>query len=166
MSFVPLTLAHYPETRIRNYLVPWNLHASMAGFLAFDSGFTSLTPNRKISSDVWPQLIHSHSVDCTSVPWESLTSNQVVSTMFDFNTCNHMVRFILSGDGIEYPGTHLFGPGCDGICIICWHIDPLCMSRGYVVSIWIFLHRSTVYSWWLCDLLTAWIHNVWLVAMN
>jgi hypothetical protein len=72
-SFVPSTPAHYPETRLRNYLVPWNLHASMAGFLAFDSGFSSLTPDREIPSNVRPQLIYSHSVDCTSVPWESLT---------------------------------------------------------------------------------------------
>jgi hypothetical protein len=48
-----------------------------------------------------------------------MTGNQVVSTMFDFDTCNHMVRFVLLGDGIEDPGSHLFGPGCDGICIIC-----------------------------------------------
>jgi hypothetical protein len=49
----------------------------------------------------------------------SMNGNQVVSTMFNFNTCNHMVRFVLSGDKIEYPGSHLFDPGCDGICIIC-----------------------------------------------
>ena len=73
-SFVPLTSAHYPESRLRNYLVPWSLHASMAGFLAFDSGFTSLTPDRKILSDVWLQLIYSHSMGFTIVPWESLTS--------------------------------------------------------------------------------------------
>jgi hypothetical protein len=73
MSFVPSTLAHYPETRLRNPFVPWNLHASMAGFLSFDSGFSSLTPDQEISLDVQPQLIYSHSVDCTNVPWESLT---------------------------------------------------------------------------------------------
>jgi hypothetical protein len=87
----------------------------MAGFLAFDSGFTSLTPDQKILSDVQIQIIHSHSKDCTRVPWESLTylltvssmtGNQVVSTMFDFYTCNHMVRFVLLGDEIEYPGYH------------------------------------------------------------
>jgi hypothetical protein len=72
-SFVPSTLAHYPEIRLRNHLVPWNLHASMAGFLAFDSGFSSLTLDREIMSNVQPQLIYSHLVDCTSVPWESLT---------------------------------------------------------------------------------------------
>jgi hypothetical protein len=72
--FVLSTSSHYPETRLRNYLVPWNLHASMVGFLSFDSGFTSLTPDRKIPSDVQLQLFHSHSKDCTRVPWESLTS--------------------------------------------------------------------------------------------
>jgi hypothetical protein len=82
----------------------------MAGFLAFDSGFSLLTPDREIPSSVRLQLINSHSLDCTSVPWESLTlmvislalvkyslmtGNQVVSTMFDFNTCIRMVRFVL-----------------------------------------------------------------------
>jgi hypothetical protein len=71
--FAPSTPSHYLEIRLRNHLVPWNFHASMAGFLAFDSGFSSLTPDREISSDVQPQLIYSHLVDCTSVPWESLT---------------------------------------------------------------------------------------------
>jgi hypothetical protein len=73
-SFVLSTSAHYPEERLRNSLAPWNLHASMAGFLTCDSGFTSLTPDRKIPLDVRPQLIHSHLKDCTRVPWKSLTS--------------------------------------------------------------------------------------------
>jgi hypothetical protein len=73
MNFVPSTPIHYLETRLRNSLVPWNLHASMAGFLAFDSGFSSLTLDREIPSDVRPQLIYSHSLDCNSVPWGSLT---------------------------------------------------------------------------------------------
>ena len=30
-----------------------------------------------------------------------MTGNQVVSTMFDFNTCNHMVRFVLWVMGLE-----------------------------------------------------------------
>jgi hypothetical protein len=38
----------------------------------------------------------------------SMIGNQVVSTMFNFNTCNHMVRFVLLGDGIEEPRYHLF----------------------------------------------------------
>ena len=73
-SFVPLNSTHYPETRLINSLVPWSLHALMTGFVAFDSGFTSLTTDRKIPSNVRLRLIHSHSMDCTRVPWESLTS--------------------------------------------------------------------------------------------
>jgi hypothetical protein len=53
-------------------MVPWNLHASMAGFLTFDCAFSLLTPDRGISSSVRLQLINSHPLDCTSVPWESL----------------------------------------------------------------------------------------------
>jgi hypothetical protein len=46
-----------------------------------------------------------------------MTGNQVVSTMFEFDTCNHMVRFVLLGDEIEDPGCCLHSPGCDGVCI-------------------------------------------------
>jgi hypothetical protein len=80
-SFVPSTSAHYPESRHRNYLVPWSLHASMAGFLSFDSGFTSLTPDQKIPSDVRLQIIYSHLMDCTRVTWESLTSMVISLTL-------------------------------------------------------------------------------------
>jgi hypothetical protein len=48
-----------------------------------------------------------------------MTGNQVVSTMFNFNTCNRMVRFVLTDDGIEDPGSYHFGPGCDGVFMIC-----------------------------------------------
>jgi hypothetical protein len=61
-----------------------------------------------------------------------MTGNQVVSTMFDFDTCNHMVRFVLSGDGIEDPGYFLTGPGCIGAYSVYCCIDPHCMSGGYV----------------------------------
>jgi hypothetical protein len=80
-SFVSSTSSHYQETRLRNSLVPWNFHVSMAGFLTFDSGFTSLTPDRKIPSNVQLQLTHSHSMDCTRVPLESLTSMVISLTL-------------------------------------------------------------------------------------
>ena len=51
--------------RLRNQLVPWDLHASMVGLLAFDSGFTSLTSDRMI-------------------PW-----------MFDFSSSIHIYRNVL-----------------------------------------------------------------------
>ena len=48
-----------------------------------------------------------------------MTGNQVVSTMFDFITYNRMVRFVLTDDEIEDPGFPHFGPGCDGVFMIC-----------------------------------------------
>jgi hypothetical protein len=61
-----------------------------------------------------------------------MTGNQVVSTMLDFDTCNHMVRFVLSGDGIEDPGYFLTGPGYVGVYSVYCCIDPHSMSGGYV----------------------------------
>jgi hypothetical protein len=51
-SLFPSTSTHYPGIRLRNQLVPWNLHASMEGFLAFDNGFSFFTPDREIPSSV------------------------------------------------------------------------------------------------------------------
>jgi hypothetical protein len=48
MSLFLLNSTHYAGTRLRNQLVLWDLHASMAGLLMFDSGFTSLTSERMI----------------------------------------------------------------------------------------------------------------------
>jgi hypothetical protein len=62
------------KKRLRNYLVPYSLHALMVGFFAFDNGFTSLILDREILSSVQLQLIYSHLLDCTGVPWGSLTS--------------------------------------------------------------------------------------------
>jgi hypothetical protein len=45
----------------------------MVGFLTFDSGYSLLTSDREIPPTVQLQLINLHSLDCTSVPWESLT---------------------------------------------------------------------------------------------
>jgi hypothetical protein len=48
-----------------------------------------------------------------------MIGNQVVSAMFNFSKCNRMARFVLSGDGIEDLGSHLFDPGYYGVCMIC-----------------------------------------------
>ena len=48
-----------------------------------------------------------------------MIGNQVVSTMFDFNTCNRMARFIPMDDRVEDPGSHHFGLGCNGVFMIC-----------------------------------------------
>jgi hypothetical protein len=60
-NIIPLTPTHYSEIRLRNNLVPWNLHALMAGLFSFDRGFQSLIPDREILPSARHQLIHSHS---------------------------------------------------------------------------------------------------------
>jgi hypothetical protein len=88
-----------------------------------------------------------------------MTGNQVVSTMFDFGTCNHMVRNVRWVMRIEDPGS-------------CLYIQ-VAMEYVYFAT-----HRSTVYgSWlcrldytfvtqihsvfrWLCYIMTTWIHSV------
>jgi hypothetical protein len=81
MSLFLSTSTHYLGIKLRNQLGPWNLHASMAGFLAFDSGFSLLTSARKVPPSVRPELIDSHSLDCIRVPWESLTLMEVSLTL-------------------------------------------------------------------------------------
>jgi hypothetical protein len=46
-----------------------------------------------------------------------MTGTQVVSTMFDFNTCNHMASFVLRDDGNEDPRSHHISPGYHGVFI-------------------------------------------------
>jgi hypothetical protein len=70
---IPVDFNTLSRNRLRNQLVLWDLHASMAGLLTFDSRFTSLTSDRMIPWMFDSQLIHSHSLECTRVPWESLT---------------------------------------------------------------------------------------------
>jgi hypothetical protein len=48
-----------------------------------------------------------------------MTDNQVVSTMFDFDTYNHMARFVLRDDGNEDSGSYHFDPACDELFMIC-----------------------------------------------
>jgi hypothetical protein len=78
--------------------------------------------------NVRPQLIYSHSLECTRVPWESLTSlvislalvkwftsmtgNQVVSTMFDIKSSIHMARFVPHRDRDEDPGLGIHSVMC------------------------------------------------------
>jgi hypothetical protein len=82
-----------------------------------------------------------------------MIGNQVVSTMFDFNTYNHMARFVLRDDINEDPGSYHFDPGCDGVFMICidtyihfvclvamskfesfYSIYPQCILGGYADS--------------------------------
>jgi hypothetical protein len=126
------------------------MHASMVGFLAFESGFTSLTLDRKILSTVRLQLIHSHSMDCTRVPWGSLTSmvislvlvngfinDRVIKWFLPCSTSTHVITWLDSCFWV----TRLKTLDIISLFRLRWsmynlrHIDPLCMSRGDVVLI-------------------------------
>jgi dihydrodipicolinate synthase/N-acetylneuraminate lyase len=61
-----------------------------------------------------------------------MTGNQVVSTMFDLDTCIRMVRFVLYSGGDEDPGSFLIDSGCVGVYSVYCCIDPHYMSGGYV----------------------------------
>jgi len=58
-------------------LVHWGLHTSKESFLNLNNRSSSLNFDQKILYGVWLQLIHSHHMDCTIVPWETLTSSMV-----------------------------------------------------------------------------------------
>jgi hypothetical protein len=67
------TSTHHPGIRLRNQLVPWDLHASMECLLASDGSFTSLTSYQMI-----PRVFDLSSFihicwNVLRVPWESLS---------------------------------------------------------------------------------------------
>ena len=77
-------------------LVPWGLHMSMEIFLTLGDIFSSLAFDRHILCGVWLQLIHSNHMDCTTVPWEPLTS--LVVSLMSVNELNNwpVIRWCLS----------------------------------------------------------------------
>lgn len=68
------TSTHHLRIRLRNHLVPWNLHASMVGILIFESLFTSLNTDKKIPWMFNYDSFMHISLECTIVPWESSSS--------------------------------------------------------------------------------------------
>jgi len=93
-----------------------------------------------------------------------MTSNQVLSTMFDFNTCNLMSRFVLRDDGNEDPGSYHLYPGCDEVFIICIDTYMHFVCLGLCMNLISLEHISTVYCWWICRFIMTWIHSIYLVS--
>jgi hypothetical protein len=79
-----------------------------------------------------------------------MTGNQVVSTMFNFDTCIRMVRFVLHSGGDKDPGSFLTDSGCVGVYSVCIvaYIHIVCLMAMFKFES--LTHRSTVYFWWLC----------------
>ena len=62
------TPSYHLEISLRNHIVPWILHSSMVGFLALDSGISSLASDWNILSVVQLELIYSWLEESTRVP--------------------------------------------------------------------------------------------------
>ena len=118
--------------------------------------FTSLTFDRQNRLSVQHHDIYSHSVDCTRVPWESLTSMVISLALVNSSHhwsvinwflpcsnsdhCNQMDRIILCGRRDEYPGYllsahrfprlrwHILYESQHGSTFVClWLCSDLCM---------------------------------------
>ena len=119
MSLFLSTSTPYPGITLTNqvkYFGPTCLNGRLP---RFQHEFASLTLHWKISLSIRLQVLYSHSVVCTVIPWESLTSMVISLTLVNslhhwlvikwflpFSTwrhCNHMVRFISFGDQNEDP---------------------------------------------------------------
>ena len=121
------------------------------------------------STNVRPQLIYSHSLECTKVPRESLTLMVISPALVNGLPHWPVIKWFLPCSTPRHPFTwsdsYHIGIGMKTLgwaitliyasprlrrsSIEQWHIhyyiDPLCIGRGYVLS----SRRSTVYSSWL-----------------
>ena len=113
MSLFLSTSTPHPGIRLRNqenYLVPACLNDRLT---SFRHEFTSLNLDWKISSIVWLQVLYSHSMVCTEIPWESLTLMMITLALVNSlhywlvikwslpcstsRYCNHMNRIVPCG---------------------------------------------------------------------
>ena len=124
----------------------------MTDFLSFDNRFTSLTFDRNIPLGVRHQKIYSHSVDCTRIPWESLTS--MVISLALINSSHHwsVIKWFLPCSTSEH----------------CNHMDIIVLCRrrdkdlGYLLSAHSLFPRLR---WSILYEVPAWIHICMVVAM-
>ena len=126
------TSAHYPRSRSRNTPFSTLKLACLNGrFLTFGDRFPSLTFDRKIPRGVRRQVIYSHHVDCTAVPWGSSSLSVIplalvnglhywpvikrCLSMFDSSSLFTWIHlyFEWRSEEIEDPGSSFNHPGCD-----------------------------------------------------
>ena len=82
------TSTHYPRSRSRNTPFSTLKLACLNGkFLTSDERFTSMAFDRKILHGVRCQVLYSHHVDCTTVPWGS--SSLPVIPLAPVNSLHH-----------------------------------------------------------------------------
>ena len=112
MGHFLLTSAHYPRSWSRN--TPFRtlkLACHNGKFLTSGDRYTSMTFDQKILRGVRRQVLYSRHVNCTAVPWGSLSLLVVplasvnsfhywlvigrCSCMFNFNSCIRMLELVL-----------------------------------------------------------------------
>ena len=156
MNLFLSALAPHPGIRLRNqnkYLGPACLNGRLPHF---QHEFTSLDLDWNISSSVRLQVLYSHSMVCTEIPWESLTSMVISLALVNSSHhwlvikwflpcptsrhCNHMVRFVSLRVRLEDPGlSDIFTQVA--MEFVLSHITwiHLCIGHGYVIiSSWIY----------------------------
>ena len=117
------TSAHHPGNSLRNKFSTLRSVCLNDRFSHSQQRFTSLTFDQENRLGVQHQDTYSHSVDCTRVPWESLTLMVISLALVNgshhwlvikwflpcstSDHCNHMDRIVLCGRQDEDPG-HLF----------------------------------------------------------
>ena len=126
------TSAHYPRSWSRNTTLSTLKLACLNGkFLTPGDRYTSMTFDRKIFRGVRRQVLYSHHVNCTAVPWGSLSLSVIplalvnglhhwpvikrCLSMFDFRTFLTWIGlyFEWRSDEIEDLGSSFIHPGCD-----------------------------------------------------
>ena len=126
------TSAHYPRSWSRNNPFSTLKLACLNGkFLTSGDGFTSMAFDRKILRGVRRQVLYSHHVNCTAVPWGSLSLSVIplalvnslhhwlvikrCLSMFDFRTFLTWIDLYLEWRSNEFedPGSSFIHPGCD-----------------------------------------------------
>ena len=126
------TSAHYPRSWSRNTPFSTLKLACLNGkFLTSGDRYTSMTFDRKILRGVRRQVLYSHHVNCTAIPWGSLSLSVIplalvnslhhwlvikrCLSMFDFKTFLTWIDlyFEWRSNEIEDPRYSFIHPGCD-----------------------------------------------------
>ena len=125
------TSAHYPRSWLNNNpFSTLKLACLNVKFLTSGDRFTSMAFDRKILRVVRHQLMYSHHINCTAVPWGSSSLSAIplapinslhhwlvirrCLSMFNIRTSFHMDWLVLRAmNEFEDPGSSFIHPGCD-----------------------------------------------------
>ena len=126
------TSAHYPRSRLRdNPFSTLKLACLNGKFLTSGDRYTSMTFDQKILRGVRRQVLYSRHVNCTAVPWGSLSLLVIplalvnglhhwpvikrCLSMFDFSVILTWIDLYLEWRSNEFedPGSSFIHPGCD-----------------------------------------------------